>query len=84
MAVAIGGALLFVLSRALREAGAGVAVVLRAIERGAKEEPESPDLLDDLRVVTRPSFTAVEGLDGRRIGSDGHAAEPVEALEQHV
>jgi GT2 family glycosyltransferase len=84
LALAIGGTLLLVLLRAVREAGAGVAVVLRAIERGAKEEPESRDLLDDLRVVPRSSLTGVEGLDGHRNGSHGHAAEPVEALEQHV
>lgn len=84
LALAIGGTLLLVLLRALREAGAGVAVVLRAIERGAKEEPESCDLLDAPRVMPRPSLACVEGLDGHRNGSHGPAAEPVEALEQHV
>jgi GT2 family glycosyltransferase len=84
LALAVGGTLVLVLLRALREAGASVAVVLRAIERGAKERPESRNLLDDLRVVPRPSLTVIESLTAHRNGSHGHAAEPSEAFEQHV
>jgi hypothetical protein len=84
LALAIGGALLVVLLRAVREAGAGVAVVLRAIERGAKEEPESRDLLDELRVVPRQSVAGAESLAEHLSGSHGHAPDPVEAFEQHV
>jgi GT2 family glycosyltransferase len=82
LALAVGGALLFIVLRALREAGAGVAVVLRAIERAleAKEETESGDLLDDLRVL--PPEPLLEGLDRRSSGlherAAAQAAEPLE------
>jgi hypothetical protein len=81
LTTAIGGALLFILLRAFREAGASVAAVLGAIERGANEEAEPRDLLDELRVLPRRSLLRVEGLDGPWHGP--HAGEPAEALEQH-
>jgi hypothetical protein len=81
LALAVGGVLLLILLRALREAGAGMAVVLRAIERGAQDQPASRVLLDDLRVAPAPRLTGVKGLDGHRNGSRGHSPEPAKALE---
>ena len=70
LVVGIGAVLLLVLLRALQEAGAGVAVVLRALERGAEEEG-SRDLLDDLRSEAEQTVP-------------GTVKAPAEAVEQHA
>src|SRR5262249_48962902 len=77
LAVAVGAALLFVVARALQEAGAGVGLVLRALERAANAEQESPDLLDDLRPAAQAERQA-----GHWPGSQ--ATEPAETVKQHA
>ena len=52
LALAIGIAQFVVLVRAVRDAGAGVAAALRAIERDEAHEREPTELLDDLRVTS--------------------------------
>jgi GT2 family glycosyltransferase len=83
LAVAIGGVLLFGLLRACAEAGAGVAVILGAIERQARAEEEaseSRDLLDDLRVVRESRL--LESLDGHNGSPERAAVEAAEALQR--
>jgi len=77
LAIAIGAALLFVVARALREAGAGVAVVLHALERGTQAEEVRRELLDDLGPVAHTEGQA------ERWGGPA-AAEPAEAVEQRA
>jgi hypothetical protein len=86
VAAALGGILLLlILLRAVQEAGAGVALLLRAIEREAAEEAVQPepaedqephDLLVDLRV---PSVRAL--LHASRNGNEERSARPAEAFE---
>jgi GT2 family glycosyltransferase len=76
VALALGAGMLFVLLRAAQEAGAGVALVLRAIDRQEDEERESLALFQELLVPARSR--RVEGSDpGHRI------AEATGAWERH-
>jgi hypothetical protein len=77
LAALIGAALLLVVLRACREAGAGVALVLRAIANAVETpdpESEARELLDDLR-VSRP---AVNEWNGSRV----HVSTPGELGER--
>jgi GT2 family glycosyltransferase len=82
-ATAIGAVLLFVLLRACAEAGAGVAVIHRAIKRQARAEEaasEDHDLIHDLRLV--PTGHPLEAVDGHNGSPERVAAEAAEALER--
>jgi O-antigen biosynthesis protein len=66
LAAVIGVVLLLVVLRACQEAGAGVALVLRAIGDAVEvphSETDSPDLMDDLRVP----HPAVSGWNGSHV-----------------
>ncbi len=73
LAGGLGALLLLVLLRALRDAGAGMAVVGSAVERDEAEESELPELLDDLRITSirtpllprPPTREATEALEPR-------------------
>jgi GT2 family glycosyltransferase len=73
LALSIGVVLLLVLLRALREAGAGVGLVLSAIG----DEVELPQLMDDLQVLPDDG-------DGRQNGARQHDPVPItEASLEH-
>jgi hypothetical protein len=76
VALALSASLLFVLIRAAQEAGAGVALVLRAIERQEGDEHESRALFEELLVPARSRHGG--GSDSAR-----RVAEAASALEQH-
>jgi GT2 family glycosyltransferase len=75
LGVSIAGILLLVIVRAVREAGGGVAVLLRSVAAQGRQEGESRQPLDDRRVASPPSGRPSNGALDR-------AAETVEALVQ--
>ncbi len=78
LAMAIGGVLLLTVARSAQEAGAGVAVVLRAIVAAGDEARAAHELLDDLQAVL-PHDPESEGHNG----SHEVRLEAGERVEQH-
>jgi hypothetical protein len=88
-ASAVGALLLFVLVRTLREAGAGVATLLMALEeieaRERQGEPaRTPFPLDRTRSAPQELVATSVGENDPWTDSSRRVAEPVEAVDQYV